>query len=98
MADIQTELRNTAQKLFEEGTIEVLIGHEKGSLPLRTRPSFITKGDDAERLVWNPLCVHNLTAYLPSFYKKKLHLRKDEVQTFPTVGIRPVKTRYSAIM
>ena len=61
---IQTALRDLARKLLSEGTVEVVIGFEKGTLPLRARPAFIRKPEDADRLVWDSTCENNLAGYL----------------------------------
>jgi formate dehydrogenase (coenzyme F420) beta subunit len=54
----QTQLRETAARLLSDGTVKVVIGYgERG-------PAFITKPEDAARLVWNETCFANLTTYL----------------------------------
>lgn len=58
-------LRNTAKKLLEENEVELIIGFEDGSLPLRATPCFIRNTDEADRLVWNLNCENNLANYLP---------------------------------
>ena len=42
-----------------------MIGYEVGPRG-RTRPAFVYKPDDIDRLVWNQTCTHNLTTYLRS--------------------------------
>ncbi|HXL04795.1 MAG: 4Fe-4S ferredoxin [Firmicutes bacterium] len=64
---IETSIRNIAAKLLESGEIDVFIGYEEGTLPLRTTPAFISHPEDAARLVWGPTCENNLTVYLPEF-------------------------------
>jgi coenzyme F420-reducing hydrogenase delta subunit/ferredoxin len=54
----QTQMRETAARLLSDGTVKVVIGYgERG-------PAFITRPEDAARLVWNATCFANLTAYL----------------------------------
>jgi len=54
----QTQLRETAARLLSDGTVKVVIGYgERG-------PVFITRPEDAARLVWNATCFANLTTYL----------------------------------
>jgi formate dehydrogenase subunit beta len=62
------ELKSVAKKLFDEGKIDVLIGYEEGTLPLRTTPCFITGAEEAERLVWDSRCSNNLAVYLPRLF------------------------------
>jgi len=52
------ELRQTAARLLNEGTVKVVIGHgERG-------PVFVTRAEDAGNLVWNANCLSNLAVYL----------------------------------
>jgi formate dehydrogenase subunit beta len=53
--------------LPDAGTV---IGWQEGFDKLHTTPLYINSTEDAEKIVWNPLCAQNLTAYLPSLKKK----------------------------
>lgn len=68
MGDVSKQIREAARKLLEENEVELVIGFEQGSLPLRATPCFIRRAQDVERLVWNSFCENNLATYLP---KKK---------------------------
>jgi coenzyme F420-reducing hydrogenase delta subunit/ferredoxin len=57
------EIQQVARELLANGDVGCVIGYEVGSRH-RTRPAFITKPDDVDRLVWNMDCTHNLTNYL----------------------------------
>jgi len=72
-ANVRTseELKSAARKLFEEGKIDLLIGYERGTLPLRTTPCFITSAEEVDRLVWDGFCSNNLAAYLPHLFSKE---------------------------
>lgn len=65
MDDITAAIRQTAQKLFEEDKVDLIIGFEDGTLPLRSSPCFIRSSDEADRLTWNSSCENNLANYLP---------------------------------
>jgi len=52
--------------------VELVMGYQMGFDALHATPLFIRKKEDAERLIWNPLCVHNLTTYLPSLKKSRV--------------------------
>jgi coenzyme F420-reducing hydrogenase delta subunit/ferredoxin len=54
----QTHLRETAARLLSDGTVKVVIGYGSRG------PTFITRPEDAARLVWNEACFANLTTYL----------------------------------
>jgi coenzyme F420-reducing hydrogenase delta subunit len=54
----QAHLRETAARLLSGGAVKVVIGYG------RRGPAFITRPEDAARLVWNQTCFANLTTYL----------------------------------
>ena len=59
----QAALRETARRLLAEDRVDLFIGYEMGTRGA-TRPAFIYEPEEAERLVWNSACTHNLTGYL----------------------------------
>lgn len=65
MQQLTTEIRAIARKLLREKKVQVVIGFERGSMPLRSRPCFARKEEEADRLVWNGFCGNTLAAYLP---------------------------------
>jgi formate dehydrogenase (coenzyme F420) beta subunit len=64
MKDLITAIRQTAKKLLEEGKVDLIIGFEKGTLPLRCTPVFIRKPEDVDKLTWDSSCENNLAKYL----------------------------------
>lgn len=64
MGDLSPQIREVARSLLRDGRVDLIIGYENGSLPLRTSPCFIRSPDEAERLVWSPWCQNNLATYL----------------------------------
>ena len=52
--------------------LECVIGWQQGFDSLHATPLFLRTPGDVDKLVWNPLCVHNLSTYLPSFRGKKV--------------------------
>ena len=85
MNQLETKLRETIASLFERGEIDLVIGHEAGSLPLRSRPAFVRDAADIERLVWGPTCTNNLAVYLPRLFARPKSPREEYAP--PTVGI-----------
>ncbi len=85
-SDTETKLRQTAKELFESGKIDVLVGYTKGTLPLRSRPIFITNVAGVDKLVWNAYCSNNLAVYLPRFFPAQPQRKTDEI-LLPKVGI-----------
>jgi formate dehydrogenase subunit beta len=49
-----------------------VIGWGQGFDTLHAVPFFVRSLADIERLIWNPLCVHNLTSYLPKLKGRKV--------------------------
>lgn len=64
MNALTNEIRKTARNLLEEGRVDVVIGFERGTTPLRSTPCFVREPGDAERLIWDDFCVNNLAKYL----------------------------------
>ncbi|MFX1296205.1 MAG: 4Fe-4S dicluster domain-containing protein [Promethearchaeota archaeon] len=64
MEKLEIIMRDTVKHLLSEEKVELIIGYQKGTLPLRTTPCFITKIEDIQKLVWNSCCDYDLTNYL----------------------------------
>jgi coenzyme F420-reducing hydrogenase beta subunit len=63
-------IRDIARKLLEEKRVDLVIGFEKGSIPLRSTPCFVRSTSEADRLIWNATCENNLAKYLPKMKKR----------------------------
>ncbi len=63
MSDPVRELRSTAARLLESGSVAVVIGYGAGTLG-RRRPVFVRAAADADQLVWDDDCHQNLATYL----------------------------------
>ncbi len=61
---MENQLKDIAVKLFKDGSVDLIIGHEDGSLPLRASPCVVKDAQQTDKLVWNVNCGHNLAAYL----------------------------------
>lgn len=64
MESLESSIRKAARDLLREKKVDLIIGYERGTLPLRTTPCFIKDPEDADRLVWNASCSANLSNYL----------------------------------
>jgi ferredoxin len=62
------KLKEVVLKVLPE--VDAVIGYRLGFDPLHATPFFIRKPEEVDQLIWNPLCVHNLTSYLPFLTKK----------------------------
>jgi formate dehydrogenase subunit beta len=58
------KIRNIASRLLEENQVDLVIGYERGSLPLRSTPCFVRKNSDVEKLIWDGSCENNLVRFL----------------------------------
>ena len=65
MISVQEEIRKKAAELLADHKVDLVIGFEEGSLPMRVTPCFVTKPEAAQQLVWNSYCLNNLAVYLP---------------------------------
>jgi formate dehydrogenase subunit beta len=70
MNDLIAAIRQTAKKLLEENTVDLIIGFEDGTLPLCSSPCFIRNPDDVERLTWDSSCENNLARFLPGMKER----------------------------
>ncbi|OGP24860.1 MAG: hypothetical protein A2X99_02515 [Deltaproteobacteria bacterium GWB2_55_19] len=66
---MEERLRKKAKELLESGEVKVVIGYGWNRQKTRTSPVFITDAAEVDRLVWNPLCVNNLSIYLTRKFK-----------------------------
>ncbi|MBU1056342.1 MAG: 4Fe-4S dicluster domain-containing protein [Proteobacteria bacterium] len=70
MEQLLKEIKEAVRKLFEEEKVDLVIGYEKGTLPLRSTPCFVKNAEDAEKLIWNSCCENNLATYIPGMKGK----------------------------
>jgi len=88
--NIEKQVREYAKKLLADGTVDVVVGYEGGTLPFQTTPCFITDPDDAKRLVWNRFCSVNLAKYVHDIifgHKESQKRAKPEDRTKKKVGV-----------
>jgi formate dehydrogenase subunit beta len=70
MSDIITALREHARQLLTDKTVEAVIGYEVGTETLKATPAFILRPEDADRLIFDATCVHNLVKFALRFRGK----------------------------
>ncbi len=87
--DLQEQLRAQAQELLASGRVQCVIGYELGTHD-RVRPAFIYAPQDAQRLVWNQHCVHNLTLYL---HDKKKPAKRGQPPPNVAIVVKPCDSR-----
>jgi ferredoxin len=62
--NVEKKIREEAKKLLADKKVDVVIGYERGTLPLTATPCFITDENDADKLVYDATCVQNLAKYV----------------------------------
>lgn len=65
-------LRDFCAGLLQEGEVDVVVGFERGSLPLRSTPVFARTPDDASRLIFDATCENNLSVFVPKLKDKRI--------------------------
>jgi formate dehydrogenase subunit beta len=58
------ELKENIKNLLKEGKVKYVIGYQNSSNGLRPVPAFIKDEEEVDKLIWDPLCVYNLTRFL----------------------------------
>jgi formate dehydrogenase subunit beta len=61
---MEDRLKDIAVNLLKDGSVDLIIGYEAGTLPLRASPCVIRSAEQAGKLVWNMNCGSNLATYL----------------------------------
>lgn len=57
-------IRQIARRLLADGAVDMVIGFQRGTLPMMNEPCFIRKAEEADRLVWDSHCGINLANYV----------------------------------
>ena len=75
-------IQDKARELLESQQVACVIGYETGRHG-QTRPAFVYRPEDVDRLIWNQDCTHNLTTYL----REKLRSHKPGAEPPPPVAV-----------
>jgi ferredoxin len=62
--DFQDAIRIKARELLDSGAVGCFIGYERATDGLTARPAFVYEASEADRLIFDQTCVHNLAKYL----------------------------------
>ena len=76
MINIQ-DIRDTARDMLTKGEARMVIGYRRGTRGMLAEPAFITDPAQADELVWDPTCFHNLSLYLVHDKKFLAHMRQN---------------------
>jgi len=72
MTPLPSTVRKTIADWLRTGEIQVFIGWEIGTVPLRATPTFVRDPNDVGRLIWDATCENNLVAFLPKYRGQKV--------------------------
>ena len=72
------DLRKEAKRILEDERVKYIIGYQKGTDGFMPAPAFIKSAEDADNLVWNPACIHNLVRFLGDEKKRKAQEKKSD--------------------
>ena len=64
MFEYTDKIREISERLLKEGSVDMVIGFQKGTLPMMNEPHFVSRVEDAAKLVWDSNCGINLAKYL----------------------------------
>jgi coenzyme F420-reducing hydrogenase delta subunit/ferredoxin len=87
-------IRQKAKELLSSEQVSCVIGYEV-SRRGRTRPVFVYTPEETKRLVWNPDCTNNLTAYLPARF---LPIKGIDVSKPVAVVVKPCDSKAINVM
>lgn len=83
MVDLE-ELKTQAKALLESGKYKYLIAYRRGASGHKAIPAMFYHAEDADNMVWDPSCVHNLALYLVD--ERRCRIREEDPDTRP-IGI-----------
>jgi len=67
MSDNTMKAREIAKKLLQDGTVDLVLGWEKGDEPYVSAPTVIRDASETDRLVVDEYCIHDLAALLTDY-------------------------------
>ena len=65
MTSVEERLRDECRRLLENKEVDVILGYQRGTLPLRSAPLFARKPEDVERMIWDETCENSVSVYIP---------------------------------
>ncbi len=84
MTDLTGELIAAARQLLTAGNVSSVLGYERDPRTGLARPGWVRSPEEADRLVWDHTCVHNLVRFLVDV--RKLQSRPDSPDSQP-IGV-----------
>jgi ferredoxin len=66
------KIKEHAGRLLKEGSVELVLAYKRATDGLSACPAFVRHPEDVESLIWDSLCVYNLSNFLPGLRGKKV--------------------------
>lgn len=64
MSEYIDKIKEVSEQLLKEDRVDMIIGFEKGTLPMMSEPCFVKRPEDVGKLVWDSNCGINLANYI----------------------------------
>jgi len=64
MSELTNKIRELVRSFLKQKKVELVIGFEQGTMPMRSTPCFVRKEEEVDRLMWDSFCENNLATYL----------------------------------
>ena len=81
----ENQLREAVKQTLSRPDVDYVVGYEKGTFGFQVTPSFASNPQEAEKLIFSPLCVHNLSIY--AMLEEKPQLDKGQKPVLRKIGI-----------
>ena len=80
------DLRARARDLLQSGQVACVLGYRRGSVGGAAEPVVLTDPAEADTLVWDPTCVHNLALQLVNERKHRKATRSSETRPIAIIA------------
>ena len=64
------KIKEISSRLLKDGTVDMIIGFRRGTMPMMNEPHFAKTAEDVDQLVWDSNCGLNLANYLANRTEK----------------------------
>ena len=81
----EKQLKDAVKKTIDRKDVKYVVGYEKGTYGFQATPCFAYKPEDADKFIFSPLCVHNLSVF--PMLEEKPPLRKGEEPDTRKIGV-----------
>jgi ferredoxin len=80
------DMRDTARDMLAKNEVRAVVGYRRSSNGMLAEPVVITAPEQADELIWDPTCFHNLSLYLVEDRKFLAHVRQNPGQPIAIIA------------